>query len=57
MDSFAVSGPNGFDVSLENLVEVTVGRSTGDSPTNSTVVPFPRRRRWQRVIRRLSSRR
>lgn len=57
MDSFAVSGPNGFDVSLENLVEVTVGRSTGDSPTNSTVVPFPRRRRWRRVIRRLSSRR
>jgi len=51
VDPFAVSGPNGFDVSLENLVEATVGRATGADRGAATVIPFRKRKLWQRVMR------
>lgn len=56
MDPFAVSGPNGFDVSLRNLVEATVGLPDKADSVASTVVPFRRRSRWRRVARVLRRR-
>lgn len=59
MNSFALSGGHEFEVSLENLVEATVGTQNLKTPAvAATVVRLRRRRlRMRRILRSLVPRR
>lgn len=59
MNSFALSGGHEFEVSLENLVEATVGTQNLKTPAvAATVVRLRRRRlRMRRLLRSVMARR